>query len=98
MSPPPSLLDLTLVTAVVHIHRFSDLSSVPDYLVYELFQKTLAAGKLNDHVLRMFLGTGNDEVFQLVEALKIRPVIKPILPTRESIYIFLEQGCSDREF
>lgn len=38
MSPPPPLLHLTLVTAVLHIHRFSDLSSVPDHLVLHLFQ------------------------------------------------------------
>ncbi|KAG0590714.1 hypothetical protein M758_1G116300 [Ceratodon purpureus] len=86
MSPPPSLLHLTLVTAVLHIHRFTDLSAVPDHLVFLLFQKTLAAGKLTDYVLRMFVATGNEDVLQLVKALGVRRVMKPILPTR----------CSDK--
>lgn len=46
-------------------------------------QKTLAAGKLTEPVLRMFLATGNVGVLEWVKVLKIRPITNPIFPTRK---------------
>lgn len=44
-------------------------------------QETLAAGKLTEPVLCMFLATGNAGVLERVKVLRIRPIMKPILPT-----------------
>jgi reversibly glycosylated polypeptide/UDP-arabinopyranose mutase len=34
---PPSLLSLTIDTAVLHLSNFSDLSSIPDHIILDLF-------------------------------------------------------------
>ncbi|KAJ7567043.1 hypothetical protein O6H91_01G004100 [Diphasiastrum complanatum] len=83
---PPPLLHLTIDAAVQHIQHVHSLASIPDILVQQLFLKTLAAGKLTEPVLQVFLATGHKEVFEIVKALKIRPILKPVLPTR----------CSDK--
>ncbi|CAK9212128.1 unnamed protein product [Sphagnum jensenii] len=79
---PPSLLHLSINTAVSNIQRLSNLSCIPDYIVEDLFLRTLAAGKLTEPVLQMFLATGNEEVLHTVQLLRIKPVLKPVLPTR----------------
>eukprot|EP00249_Psilotum_nudum_P008898 c21580_g1_i2 orf=278-619(-) len=82
MSTLPSLLSLTIDAAVLNIHHLTNLNAIPDAIVLELFQKTLAAGKLTESVLKVFMATGNEQVLGVVKALDIRPVLKPILPTR----------------
>ncbi|CAM6034673.1 unnamed protein product [Sphagnum compactum] len=79
---PPSLLHLSISTAVSNIQRLSNLSCIPDNIVEDLFLRTLAAGKLTEPVLHMFLATGNEEVLHIVQLLGIRPILKPVLPTR----------------
>ncbi|CAK9262202.1 unnamed protein product [Sphagnum jensenii] len=79
---PPSLLHLSISTAVSNIQRLSNLSCIPDNIVKDLFVGTLDAGKLTEPVLHMFLATGNEEVLHIVQGLGIRPILKPVLPTR----------------
>jgi len=79
---PPSLLHLSISTAVSNIQRLSNLSCIPDNIVKDLFVGTLYAGKLTEPVLHMFLATGNEEVLHIVQGLGIRPILKPVLPTR----------------
>uniref|UniRef100_K3ZEW3 Uncharacterized protein n=1 Tax=Setaria italica TaxID=4555 RepID=K3ZEW3_SETIT len=55
---PPSLLSLTLDSALLRIAHIADLSSIPDHLVIDLFRRTLSAGKLTEKVLKLFLATG----------------------------------------
>ncbi|VVB16343.1 unnamed protein product [Arabis nemorensis] len=81
-NPPPSLLSLTVNTAVLNLSRINDLSHLPDHIVLELFARTLKAGKLNERVLRLFMASGNEEVLSIIDALKIRIDVTPILPTR----------------
>ncbi|XP_061944315.1 probable UDP-arabinopyranose mutase 5 isoform X2 [Populus nigra] len=78
---PPSLLSLTIDTAVLHLSNFSDLSSIPDHIILDLFLRTLKAGKLTEKVLKLFVATGNDEVLAFIQALNIQHVITPVLPT-----------------
>jgi hypothetical protein len=40
---PPSLLHLSINTAVSNIQRLSNLSSIPDYIVEDLFVVSLVA-------------------------------------------------------
>uniref|UniRef100_M4E5M8 FBD domain-containing protein n=1 Tax=Brassica campestris TaxID=3711 RepID=M4E5M8_BRACM len=79
---PPSLLSLTVNTALLNISRINDLSHLPEHIVLELFERTLKAGKLNERVLRVFMGTGNEEVLAIIAALKIKIDLSPIVPTR----------------
>uniref|UniRef100_A0A1J3D5J3 Uncharacterized protein n=1 Tax=Noccaea caerulescens TaxID=107243 RepID=A0A1J3D5J3_NOCCA len=81
-SPPPSLLSLTVNVAVLNLSRINDLSHLPDHIVLDLFARTLKAGKLNERVLRLFMASGNEEVLSIIDALKIKIDITPILPTR----------------
>lgn len=79
---PPTLLSLTIDSALLHIARITDLSAVPDPILIELFQKTLSAGKLTEKVLKLFMSTGNEEILLFVESLNIKQILVPILPTR----------------
>ncbi|KAF8048448.1 hypothetical protein N665_2508s0003 [Sinapis alba] len=80
--PPPSLLSLTVNAAVLNISRINDLSHLPDHIVLDLFARTLKAGKLNERVLRVFMASGNEEVVSIIDALKIKIDLTPIVPTR----------------
>jgi hypothetical protein len=46
-------------------------------------QRILKAGKLNEKVLKLFIATGKEEVISLVQALNIRHIVIPVLPTSE---------------
>jgi hypothetical protein len=55
-------------------------------------QRTLAAGKLTEPVLHMFLATGNEEVLHIVLLRGIRTILKPVLPTSmvfANLFLFL---------
>ncbi|KFK29613.1 hypothetical protein AALP_AA7G156700 [Arabis alpina] len=80
-TPPPSLLSITLNAAVLNLSRINDLSHLPDHIVLDLFARTLKAGKLNERVLRLFMASGNEEVLSIIDALKIKINVTPILPT-----------------
>ncbi|KAJ0263009.1 Uncharacterized protein HA466_0034480 [Hirschfeldia incana] len=80
--PPPSLLSLTVNAAVLNISRINDLSHLPDHIVLDLFERILKAGKLNERVLRVFMASGNEEVLAVIDALKIKIDLTPIVPTR----------------
>lgn len=82
MRNPPSLLSLSIDSAVPNLAHFSDLSPLPDHILLDLILRTLRAGKLNEKVLKLFLATGKDEVLAFIKTLKIRPVHVPVLPTR----------------
>ncbi|XP_015875631.2 uncharacterized protein LOC107412376 [Ziziphus jujuba] len=82
MRTPPSLLSLTIDSALFNISNISDLSPLPDHILLDLFLRTLKAGKLNEKVLKLFLATGKDEVLALIQALNIRQNLIPVLPTR----------------
>ncbi|GMI88746.1 hypothetical protein like AT4G30390 [Hibiscus trionum] len=82
MRTSPSLLSLTIDSAVLNLSNIADLSSLPDHIVVDLFLRTLRAGKLNERVLKLFIATGKDEVFSLIRALNIRATVIPVLPTR----------------
>jgi len=81
-SAPPTLLNLTIDSAVSRIHRITNLDSIPDHIVLDLFRKTLHAGKLTERILMVFMATGNEQVQAFVKEYKIQPVLRPILPTR----------------
>lgn len=82
MRTPPTLLSLAIDSAIFHISCISDLSGVPDPIVFELFVKTLSRGKLTEKVLKLFVSTGNEEILAFVKSLNIREVFLPVLPTR----------------
>lgn len=82
MRNPPSLLSLSIDSAVLNLAHFSDLSLLPDHVLLDLVLRTLRAGKLTERVLKLFLATGRDEVLAFIEALNIHPVLVPVLPTR----------------
>ncbi|XVF06941.1 hypothetical protein REPUB_Repub06bG0094500 [Reevesia pubescens] len=82
MRTPPSLLSLTIDSAVVNLSNITDLSPLPDHILIELFLRTLRAGKLTERVLKLFIATGKDEVFSLIQALNIQVTVTPVLPTR----------------
>ncbi|XP_024188824.1 probable UDP-arabinopyranose mutase 5 isoform X2 [Rosa chinensis] len=84
MRTPPSLLSLSIDSALLNISSISDLSPLPDHIICDLFLKTLSAGKLNEKVLKLFIATGKDEVLSLIEALNIRQIHSPVLPTNDS--------------
>ncbi|KAL0918667.1 hypothetical protein M5K25_010691 [Dendrobium thyrsiflorum] len=79
---PPTLLSLTIDSALLHIAHINDLSAVPDFILVELFLKTLSAGKLTEKVLKLFMSTGNEEIVFFVESLNIKQILIPVLPTR----------------
>ncbi|GAB2277204.1 hypothetical protein Dimus_011911 [Dionaea muscipula] len=81
---PPSLLSLTIDSALLHISRFPDLSTIPDHLLLELFLRTLSAGKLNEKNLKLFIATDSEEILSLIQKLNIQPVLTPVLPTSKS--------------
>ncbi|KAG6472187.1 hypothetical protein ZIOFF_069644 [Zingiber officinale] len=78
---PPSLLSLTIDSALRHIAHITDLSSIPDQILLELFRKTLQAGKLTEKVLKLFMATGNEQILSFIQSLNIRPILAPVLPT-----------------
>ncbi|KAK7394687.1 hypothetical protein VNO78_15222 [Psophocarpus tetragonolobus] len=78
----PSLLSLTIDSAVLNLSDIADLSSIPDHILLDLFLRILKAGKLTEKVLRLFIATGKDEVISLVQALNIQHILTPVLPTR----------------
>ncbi|KAE8679040.1 putative UDP-arabinopyranose mutase 2 [Hibiscus syriacus] len=82
MRTPPCLLSLTLDSAVLNLSNITDLSPLPDHILIELFLRTLRAGKLTERVLKLFIATGKDEVFSLIQALNIQVTVNPVLPTR----------------
>nr|AFK38135.1 unknown [Medicago truncatula] len=82
MKTPPSLLSLTIDSAVLNLSDISDLSPIPDHILLDLFLRILKAGKLTEKVLKLFVATGNEEVISLVQALNIRHIVTPVLPTR----------------
>lgn len=82
MKTPPSLLSLTIDSAVLNLSDISDLSPIPDHILLDLFLRVLKAGKLTEKVLKLFIATGNEEVISLVQALNIRHIVTPVLPTR----------------
>lgn len=79
---PPSLLSLTKQSALLHLSSFSDLSSLPDHILLDLFLRTLKAGKLNEKILKLFIASGDDKLLSFIQELNIKPVITPVLPTR----------------
>ncbi|XP_017626501.1 probable UDP-arabinopyranose mutase 5 isoform X3 [Gossypium arboreum] len=81
MRTSPSLLSLTIDSAVLNLSNIADLSPLPDHIVIDLFLRTLRAGKLTERVLKLFIDTGKDEVFSLIQALNIRVTLTPVLPT-----------------
>ncbi|KAK2361861.1 UDP-arabinopyranose mutase [Trifolium repens] len=82
MKTPPSLVSLTIDSAVLNLSDISDLSPIPDHILLDLFLRILKAGKLNEKVLKLFIVTGKEEVISLVQALNIRHIVIPVLPTR----------------
>ncbi|XP_038682090.1 uncharacterized protein LOC119982675 [Tripterygium wilfordii] len=79
---PPSLLSLTIDTAVLHLSDVSDLSPLPDHILLDLFLRTLSAGKLTEKILKLFMASGREEVISFIQALNIQHVFIPVLPTR----------------
>ncbi|XP_064934264.1 uncharacterized protein LOC135582114 isoform X4 [Musa acuminata AAA Group] len=75
---PPTLLSLTIDSALRHIAHIADLSAIPDPIVLELFW----AGKLTEKVLKLFMATGNEDILSFVHRLNIKPTLTPVLPTR----------------
>jgi hypothetical protein len=88
MRNPPSLLSLSVDSALHNLSHISDLSPLPEHILLDLFLKTLKAGKLNERVLKLFIATGKDEVLALIQSLNIREIIAPVIPSR----------CSQRFF
>ncbi|CAB4285541.1 unnamed protein product [Prunus armeniaca] len=81
MRTPPSLLSLTIDSALFNLSSISDLSTLPEHILIDLFLKTLRAGKLNEKVLKLFKATGKDEILSLIQALNIRHTLTPVFPT-----------------
>lgn len=52
-----------------------------------VLQKTLRAGKLTEKILKLFIATGKEEVHSLIQALNIKHVLTPVLPTSKSLTI-----------
>ncbi|GMH07652.1 hypothetical protein Nepgr_009492 [Nepenthes gracilis] len=82
MRTPPSLLSLSIDSALLHLSHFSDLSPLPDHILLDLFLRTLKAGKLTEKVLQLFIATGKDEILLLIQDLNIKRILSPVLPTR----------------
>ncbi|KAK5772745.1 hypothetical protein PVK06_049039 [Gossypium arboreum] len=77
---PSAIMHLN--SAVHNLSNITDLSPLPDHILIELFLRTLRAGKLTERVLKLFIATGKDEVFSLIQALNIQVTVTPVLPTR----------------
>lgn len=56
-------------------------------LKFDIFQRTLKAGKLNPRILKVFVATGNEEILSMIRALNIQLVLTPILPTSK-LYLY----------
>ncbi|KAI9077992.1 hypothetical protein K1719_040121 [Acacia pycnantha] len=82
MKAPPSLLSLTIDSALLNLSDISDLTPLPDHILLDLFLRILKAGKLTEKVLRLFVATGKEEVISLIQALNIQHIVTPVLPTR----------------
>ncbi|KAG2291953.1 hypothetical protein Bca4012_007936 [Brassica carinata] len=68
----------------------SPTEHVPTHIVMGGFYKrhrTLKAGKLNERVLRLFMASGNEEVVSVIDALKIKIDVTPIIPTRKVLLV-----------
>ncbi|KAF1884120.1 hypothetical protein Lal_00046407 [Lupinus albus] len=83
MKTPPSLLSLTIDSAVLNLSNISDLSPIPDHILLDLLLRILRAGKLTEKVLKLFIATGKDEVLSVVQALNIQHILTPVLPTNK---------------
>ncbi|RWR73023.1 hypothetical protein CKAN_00127200 [Cinnamomum micranthum f. kanehirae] len=79
---PPSLLSLTIDSALNNIAHFSDLSPVPQHILITLFSRTLNAGKLTEKVLKLFMATGDEKILSIIRSLNIQHAVSPVLPTR----------------
>ncbi|XP_034683827.1 probable UDP-arabinopyranose mutase 5 [Vitis riparia] len=84
MRTPPSLLSLSIDSALLNLSNFSDLSPLPDHILLDLFLRTLKAGKLTEKILMLFMATGKDEVLALIQSLNIQ-LITPVLPTSKKM-------------
>lgn len=62
---------------------------IDSFAVFVMEKRTLKAGKLNERVLRLFMASGNEEVLSIIDALKIRIDVTPILPTRKFLVLLL---------
>lgn len=82
MTKPPTLLSLTIDTALLNLSNITDLSFLPEHILIELFLRTLRAGKLTEKILKLFVATGKEEILSLIESLNIQLVLTPVLPTR----------------
>lgn len=78
---PPSLLSLTIDSALLHLSSFSDISHLPGHILFDLLLGTLRAGKLNEKILKLFLASGDDKVLSFIQSLNIQ-LVTPVLPTR----------------
>jgi hypothetical protein len=78
----PSLLSLAIDATVFNLSNISDLSPLPDHILLDLFLRTLRAGKLTEKVLNLFIATGKDEVNAFIQAMNIKQIMRPVLPTR----------------
>ncbi|EPS65952.1 hypothetical protein M569_08825, partial [Genlisea aurea] len=79
---PPTLLSIAIDSTVKNLSNITDLASLPEHIILELFVRTLKAGKLNEKVLKLFLATGDEEILSVVDALHIQHIPHPVLPTR----------------
>ncbi|XP_052152680.1 uncharacterized protein LOC127770961 [Oryza glaberrima] len=108
---PPSLLSLTLDSALLRIAHLHDLSRLPDHLLIDLFrideinetrlymwyivraisgtyrigkweERTIAAGKLTEKVLKLFLATDCEEIALLVQLLNIKQPLGALRSSR----------------
>ncbi|KAK4381580.1 LRR receptor kinase BAK1 [Sesamum angolense] len=82
MRNPPTLLSLSIDSALNNFSHISDISFLPEHILLELFVRTLRAGKLNEKILNMFVATGKEEILSFIEALNIQHIVLPVLPTR----------------
>ncbi|KAL7185133.1 hypothetical protein ACSBR2_027129 [Camellia fascicularis] len=82
MRTPPALVSLAIDAALLNLPNISDLSSIPEHILLELFLRTLRAGKLTEKSLNLFIATGKEEVLSRIQALNIQHVLTPVLPTR----------------
>lgn len=82
MRTPPSLLSLSIDSALLNLSHFTDLSTIPDHILHDLLLRTLRAGKLTEKILKLFISTGKEEVLTLIDALNIQHIMLPVLPTR----------------
>jgi len=79
-----ALLFYSEVSSFGHFHSASSLH----FLIFHV-QRILKAGKLTEKVLKLFIATGNEEVISLVQALNIRHIVTPVLPTSELFKKFI---------